>query len=166
MRETETPYFAITFPGPVPEIIIQIPALPSTLSAYGELSVIHAPTVAGSAREYAKELLDRLRYLKSRYVSAYGPGSVPPSAQAFQDAEVFIRKLPLNRMSTPIINVASDGEVNFDWSKNDARVDLGFYGNGTYSFYGRSVYGEIVGEDVDVGADVPKEIIGFTAATG
>jgi hypothetical protein len=79
------------------------------------------------------------------------------------DAESFILKLPLNRTGMPAINVASDGEVNFSWSGVNTHIDLGFFGNGTYSYYGRGGGAEVVGEDVAAKSDVPKDLLKIAA---
>jgi hypothetical protein len=139
----------------IPAIVVYAP-----LSAGAcEITTITIPVAESLTRDYAKELLDRLRYLKGTYIKPYGPGSVLPAAQAFNDAESFILKLPLNRTGMPTINVASDGEVNFCWSNDQARIDLGFFGNGTYSFYGSSGGNEVVGEEVAADSPVPTDLL-------
>jgi hypothetical protein len=146
----------------VPSIVICVPYA----GAIGELTTITIPVLEQQPRDYAKELLNRVRYLRDAYVTPFQPGGVVPNAQAFKDAEIFILKLPLNRTEMPTINVASDGEVNFCWSNSDgAHIDLGFFGNGTYSYYARGGTGlEIMGEKIDTKNMVPDELINIASS--
>jgi hypothetical protein len=111
-----------------------------------------------------KDLFDRLAYLSGRYRKPFLPGSIPPSDKAFEDAKTFILTLPLTKIKNPSIQVAADGEVNFQWFGSDFKIDLGFYGNGKYSFFaaktGRS---PIVGDDVLVHSGLSNDLIGFAA---
>jgi hypothetical protein len=130
----------------------------------GPITCINAAIVQTPTLDYAKSLLDRVRYLRRTYTAPFGPNAVIPSVEAFKDAEAFIRKLPLHRTGLPTINVASDGEVNFDWSTNAIQIDLGFFGNGTYSYYARGGnYGEISGDGIAVETEVPKELVRIAA---
>lgn len=146
----------------VPPIVICVPYT----GVAGEVTTITVPVLEQQPRDYAKELLTRVRYLRDTYVSAFEPGGVVPDPQAFKDAEVFILKLPLNRTEMPTINVASDGEVNFYWSNSSgAKIDLGFFGNGTYSYYARGGTGrEISGENIVTKHKVPDELIDIAAS--
>ena len=125
------------------------------------LAILDASSIQLAPRDYAKELLDRIRQLKVMYESSIGPNSTPPTSQAFSDAEEFVLKLPLNRTGQPVINVAADGEVNFDWSAGNVRIDLGFFGDGTYSYYGQGQNGEISGDDVSVAENLSGDFIKF-----
>jgi hypothetical protein len=132
----------------------------------GEITTITIPILQSQTRDYAKELLNRVRYLRDTYVTAFEPGAVLPNAQAFKDAESFILQLPLNRTEMPTINVASDGEVNFCWSnRNGAHIDLGFFGNGTYSYYAGNAGKEIMGENIETKSNVPDELIEIAASS-
>lgn len=105
------------------------------------------------------ELLDRLAELKKRYATSWLPHSKQPRDDAFQNAKEFVSTLPLNRIVKPTIHVASDGEVNFQWAGPDFHIDLGFYGNGRFSFYGEKTGRKpLVGDEVPVGNGIPKEL--------
>jgi hypothetical protein len=71
--------------------------------------------------------------------------------------------LPLTTTGMPTINVASDGEVNFSWSGANTHIDLGFFGNGTYSYYGRGAGIEAFGENVAAKDAVPKDLLKIAA---
>ena len=59
----------------------------------------------------------------------------------------------------PHISLADDGEGNFAWSGGAIHIDLGFYGTGTLSFYGRDSGGkEFFGDDVPVASELLDEL--------
>ena len=154
MRWNTTNDFQNALERPVAAIIAQMPI--ESLQ-YG----FRIPSYAHSirARDYAKQLLHRLRYLKSTYVRAYVPGGVSPSPEAFRDAEQFVLKLPLRSVGIPFVSVASDGEINFDWTAGNVRIDLGFYGDGRYSFFARNADAEALGDDIAIVDDVPADLL-------
>jgi|SRR5215469_1411543 len=111
-----------------------------------------------------KDLFDRLTFLSGRYHSPFLPGSTPPSNQAFEDAKNFILTLPLTKIKRPSIRVAADGEVNFQWSGSDFKIDLGFYGNGKFSFYAaKTGQAPIIGDDILVDSGLSNDLISFAA---
>jgi len=131
-----------------------------TLSAI-YVNVPASPAFAGSP---AKELFDRLTELKIKYSTAWLPNSRPPSESAFQNARDFVLTLPLNRITKPAIHVASDGEVNFQWSGPDFQIDLGFYGNGRFSFYATKIgSAPIIGDEVPVKQGIPQPLVDFAS---
>jgi hypothetical protein len=112
-----------------------------------------------------KDLLDRLAELKTKYSAPWLPNSTRPNDNAFQNAKEFVSTLPLTSMMKPAIHVASDGEVNFQWSGDDFHIDLGFYGNGKFSFYGaKEGHAPIVRDDVPVKEGIPKDLADFASA--
>ena len=119
----------------------------STLIPQDDLSnrVSHSfqsPTVA---------LLNRLKDLFEQQQETRWPGTNWPTQRAYKDAYKFITLLPLMDIPEPEIRFADDGEINFLWDSHDhqVHVDLGFYGTGGYSFYGRGSQGEeILSEDI------------------
>ena len=142
------------------------PAVIRYVSGYaGQIDTVTVMITMSAPRDYATELLDRVRYLKDVYVTPYEPGGVVPSAQAFADAESFILKLPLNRTGMPKIDVASDGEVNFCWFSDNSRVDLGFFGNGTYSYFGQAPGSEVAGENVAATSEVSPDLVKIAASS-
>lgn len=65
-----------------------------------------------------------------------GIDSRSPSLRAIQEAMVFARQLPGN-IPQPFVSPGTDGEVNFWWKYGKVQIDLGFYGEGTYSYFAR-----------------------------
>ena len=119
----------------------------STLIPQDDLSdrVSHSfqsPTVA---------LLNRLKDFFEQQQETQWPSTKWPTQRAYKDAYKFITLLPLMDIPEPDIRFADDGEINFLWHSDgiQVHVDLGFYGTGRYSFYGRNSQGEeILSEDI------------------
>ncbi len=60
----------------------------------------------------------------------------------------------------PEIRLAHDGEINFLWDSNNCHVDLGFYGTGTYSYFGCNAQGvKVLDEDVPADSSLAKPIM-------
>jgi len=93
------------------------------------------------------------------------PEATWPTKQAFDDARVFITKLPLGDIPEPLIRFAADGEINFLWTDEEVDVDLGFYGTGTYSYFGCDGSGQkIKNESVLASEGMAQEIKDLLAA--
>lgn len=97
----------------------------------------------------------------SNYVDGWdGDEGIAPSEKAIKQAEAFARLLPFDEIYAPHISLASDGEINFLWNLQDFRFDLGFYGDGRYSYYGRTVSGEeFMADERSVDTTLPDRII-------
>jgi len=145
----------------VPQLVLYLPAD----FEKNQLATICLPAIAQQPKDYAKIALERLRYLKKAYASPHQPDGVSPNAEAFRDAEVFILKLPLNKTGVPTINIASDGEVNFDWSDDASRIDLGFFGDGHYSFYARGRDIEATGDNIAIVEEIPASLLQIASTT-
>ena len=75
-----------------------------------------------------------------------GEEGVPPSLNAVSDAINFLAKKPED-ISLPYPQIAADGEVGLYWHKDEVFAEVGFYGDGTYSYYARySRAGNIIDE--------------------
>ena len=112
-----------------------------------------------------RDLLAQLEKLKKTPKEDRWPNATWPTAQAFRDAAIFIRKLPLDSIPMPNMGLADDGEVNFLWKKDGVHVDLGFYGTCTYTYFAHGKDRRpIDGEDVPASEGLPSEIVDlFTA---
>jgi hypothetical protein len=83
-----------------------------------------------------------------------------PSPRTVQDAEAFIRRLAYTEIAPPHVSLAADGEINFLWLLPSVRLDLGFYGDGTYSYYGRTPTGdEFFADDVSIDTPLPQPLL-------
>ncbi|MCY4237703.1 MAG: hypothetical protein OXC93_05045 [Rhodospirillaceae bacterium] len=93
------------------------------------------------------------------------PSMTWPVKSAFEDARVFITKLPLAHIPEPEIQFADDGEINFLWIGRNVHIDLGFYGTGAYSYFGCNGDGqEIQDENVLVSEGLAQSIKNFLTA--
>ena len=72
--------------------------------------------------------------------------------RALDDAERFVNAWPEAPVAEPDVGLVGDGEVNFLWKHNGAHVDLGFFGDGTYSYFAKDSQGNRYPGD-----DVPAE---------
>lgn len=79
----------------------------------------------------------------------HSPQSKAPTFQSIEDAERFAREIDWKSSLQPMISAAEDGEVNFYWKSESIYIDLGFHGDGTYSFFAKLDNGEtLVGDDI------------------
>lgn len=104
-------------------------------------------------------LLERLSELRLLPEADRWPSADWPDDRAFVDAVEFTERLPVPLRASPHISLADDGEVNFAWSVEGARIDLGFYGTGKFSYYARDKNGdEWFGDEIPVTSPLPREL--------
>ena len=104
-------------------------------------------------------LLSRLAELFETPADTRWPSMAWPSENALEDARSFVMRLPLAQVPEPEIRFADDGEVNFLWICESVHIDLGFYGTGTYSYFGHNGEGqEIQDENVLVSDGLAQAI--------
>lgn len=112
-----------------------------------------------------RSLLRRLADLYSTPENERWPNADWPTFTAFDDAWQFTNRLPSNLKGLPHISLADDGEVNFSWSGGAIHIDLGFYGTGTFSYYGRDSDGkEFFGDDIPVTSSLPEDLASLLSA--
>ena len=111
-------------------------------------------------------LLNELAKLQGTPKDQRWPPAKWPSEQAFSDAYDFILNIPLSQISSPIVSLADDGEVNFFWNVDDIYVDLGFYGDGQCSYFAQSKTGKKVYSNAfPTSEGFPSEILNFFLET-
>ena len=104
-------------------------------------------------------LLGRLSELRSLPEAERWPRADWPDEKAFEDARIFTERLPVPLRVPPHISLADDGEVNFAWSHEGTRIDLGFYGTSTFSYYARDKNAnEWFGDEIPVSSPLPIEL--------
>ena len=88
-----------------------------------------------------------------------------PADRAFADAELFVSAWPSVELQIPDIGLADDGEVNFLWKGPELHVDLGFYGDGTFSYFARVRDGiRHADDDVAAGLGLPSDLLAILKA--
>ena len=110
--------------------------------------------LAGRSPAPAARMRERLRSLQREATGEHpDPGSRYPTPQAFADAWEFVSRLDLNAYGPPMVSMAGDGEINFFWCRESdgLKVDLGFFGTGTYSCYARKGEREVFKDDIPAG---------------
>lgn len=139
-----------------------VKAITSSLDTDTKL-VLHAPYVLPAANSpTALDIaLGGIRRLANLEHDWDGYGSSAPKQSARDDAEVFASfNAGLLEMALPRISAASDGEVNYYWKNARGLLDLGFYGDGTYSFYAELADGrEFAADEVAINQALPNELI-------
>ncbi len=124
-----------------------------------------SPQRVSSRNGTKSEVLDvihRLRESVRRSVSSDGWEGASPEAleRALGDAEEFVSGWVGTPVAKPDVGLADDGEVNFFWKHEGARVDLGFFGDGTYSYFAKDRHGErYFGDDVPAGDGLADELL-------
>ncbi|MBL1177136.1 hypothetical protein [Pantanalinema sp. GBBB05] len=103
----------------------------------------------------------RIRMLGTYKAGWAGTESVGPSRSAVEHAEEFARYLfSLGEIHVPYISASGDGEINFYWNRDGFTLDLGFKGDGFYSYYALLPNGEEMIEDAaSLGTGLPIEIV-------
>jgi hypothetical protein len=84
------------------------------------------------------------------------PETAAPSHAALEDAAHFVQSHDFAALPLPSIGAADDGEINFWWESGGLYLDLGFCGDGSYSFYARLPDGtELLADHVPVSTPLP-----------
>ena len=134
------------------------PTLPS-FTSISTLSTVETLQPNCGTEQGVWPLLRRLADLYSTPESNRWPDADWPTKAAFEDAWEFTARLPMPLKELPHISLANDGEVNFAWSGSTTHIDLGFYGTGTFSYYGRDSHGrEALGDDIPVTYPLPDDL--------
>jgi hypothetical protein len=106
------------------------------------------------------QMLTRIGQLGLYLHGRDGADGKAPSQAAVRDAECFTRILVHDDVYAPSISLATDGEINFFWVLPHVRLDLGFYGDGTYSYYEITTTGdEFLADEVSVSTPLPAQLL-------
>ena len=109
-----------------------------------------------------KQLIALLSRLKETPIENRKDWAKWPLDAAFDDATEFVNSCVEHALRTPDIGIADDGEVNFLWKHEDIHLDLGFYGDRTFSYYARDTEGkEITADEVPVREGMHAELMSF-----
>lgn len=88
-------------------------------------------------QELCSPLLTRLKIWRNIAEEDRPPDIDWPTEAAFEEADQFIRKLPLSSLPLLDMDIAEDGEINFLWDTDKIEIDLGFYGSRPCSYFAR-----------------------------
>ena len=83
-----------------------------------------------------QEIMDRLDEIEATPAEDVFPGATFPTVTAFRDARKFVNKTP-DSFPVPFTDYANDGEINLWWESEggNVHIDVGFVGDGEYSYY-------------------------------
>lgn len=86
---------------------------------------------------------------------------MPPKLSTVRQAEDFARKLfGENAVSAPHVGLSDDGEINFFWKSDSIVIDLGFEGDGTYSYFAEDDAGyRHYGDSLPLDQPLPVEVV-------
>lgn len=124
-----------------------------------------APSVDAFARHHIVQTPYLNSWKRIRILGTYesgwkGPGSVAAAQQAIDDAETFaFMLLGTTGLISPRIGLAADGEYVFSWDTGDTVVDLSIVGDGTYSFYAKTINDVFIEDDAPITKPLPERLI-------
>lgn len=106
---------------------------------------------------FIKSQIDRI----SLYESGWnGERSIGASTLTVNDAKKFCEILFATDVRIPKVSLADDGEINFYWSFDKNILDLGFFGDGNYSYYFKGKDGkELFADDMPINEILNDKII-------
>lgn len=81
-----------------------------------------------------------------------GYSAVTISSHTVNDAVSFLSLLS-NDHKLPISGPASDGEICFTWKHSNLYLELGFYGDGYYSYYFTDSEKDFFGDNISIKVD-------------
>ena len=118
-----------------------------------------------ATQEVREFVLERIARLRGTSEDERAPWATWPDERAFEDAVTFVKAWSSNTIRMPDMGLADDGEVNFLWEGADMHVDLGFYGDGTFSYYARDGdRKEYTDDDVPAHVGLPKDLLAILKA--
>lgn len=106
-------------------------------------------------------LLSKIRGLLDLAPGWDGYSAKVPSGAAIDEAEQFSSNvLPADEFQLPTVTAAADGEVNFSWKNALGYIDLGFYGEGSYSYYAKTTVGqEFMSDESSLTEHLPEQVL-------
>lgn len=106
-------------------------------------------------------LLARIRSLLDLEAGWDGYAAKVPAEAAIDEAEQFSSNvLPAEGFQLPTVTAAADGEVNFSWKNALGYIDLGFYGDGSYSYYAKTAVGqEFMSDESSLTEHLPEQVL-------
>ena len=118
-----------------------------------------------ATQEVREFVLERIARLRGTSEDERASWATWPDERAFDDAVTFVNAWTSSTIRRPDVGIADDGEVNFLWTRPDLHVDLGFYGDGTFSYYAKDGDGDVyLGDDVVASAGLPKDLLALFKA--
>lgn len=119
-----------------------------------------------NARSPCDHLITRVRELGMLEDGWHRPDSIGATSSVVNDAELFLRAQDWHALTKPHISLTEDGEMNFLWQSETLYLDLGFVGEGTYTYFGKASDGEVfLGDDIPLAAPLPERLRSLMGAS-
>jgi hypothetical protein len=107
------------------------------------------------------KLLETIQVIANYQEGWDGEDAKPATSKAVEEANNFVFWLSATGYlwsirCVPNISLANDGELNFWWKSDIGVIDIGFYGDGTYTYYAKVNDREYSADDKlskDIGRD-------------
>ena len=106
----------------------------------GAIKTVIQDLAAVTARERFRDLIALRRLIdtyEARRPDWDGMGGTAPSQDAVSDAKRLLLQLPWTVPAPDQVYAPGDGEVMFQWVRPHRFIEVGFYGDGTISWYAR-----------------------------
>lgn len=138
---------------------------PSAVTRYEDTALRASFHPAKSVRAVEREesaAVARINELAAYDAGWNGPDSVGPTVETVRQAIEFVRQLcSLGKIAQPLVNLASDGEINFYWqTEAGLTMDLGFTGTSWYSYFAETREGkEFIEDGAEIGQPLPAVLI-------
>ena len=105
--------------------------------------------------------LRKVRLLARSVSNGARSGGTPATERSVADAIRFLNRLEPD-WPWPRVEVAGDATIQLLWDEGKGLIKVGFAGNGTYSFDGRSTAGEeLLGDHLNLNFDISTDVVGF-----
>ena len=124
-----------------------------------EAGSVRRPKVPPRPEKFANPAIDRIRELGLKKAGWKGEGSVPATRAARDEAITLMRGIIAEKVPIPFIGLDADGAFTFYWKTDDMVVDLGLYGDGAYSYFGRKADKEILSDASRISNGLDAELI-------
>lgn len=109
--------------------------------------------------ENKERIVNKLKSYQLYSLGWDGYDGVPPLNQAILDAINLLEKLPKN-CPLPYVSLSGDGEIGFFWEVGDIFVDVGFFGDHTFSYFARDAKNEkYFGDDILLSNNLPFDLM-------
>lgn len=119
----------------------------------------YAQTNQQNEIEFEKGITDVIIAYQSYPANWDGYDGISPSSDTINNTLLFLEKLPLG-VAEPRPGLSGDGEVSLFWEKDDVFVDIGFSGDGKYSFYAQDSQDiEYLKDNIDLNDPLPDALI-------
>ncbi len=103
--------------------------------------------------EFEKNITDKISAYQFYPIDWDGYEGIPASSDTVKDTLEFLEKLPFG-VTEPRAGLSGDGEISLFWESDEIYIDIGFLGDGNFTFYARDGQGIEYFKD-EIGLDEP-----------